>query len=61
MDPLSGAASVFAVVSLALQLVDSVVTIRDFCKRFKGSKAQIDRLLADLLLLQTILESLASS
>ncbi|PMD32578.1 hypothetical protein L207DRAFT_571888 [Hyaloscypha variabilis F] len=61
MDPLSGAASVFAVVSLALQLVDSVVTIRDFCKRFKGSKAQIDRLLADLLLLQAILESLAGS
>ncbi|KAN0121729.1 hypothetical protein V8E51_000055 [Hyaloscypha variabilis] len=61
MDPLSGAASVFAVVSLALQLVDSVATIRDFCQRFKGSKAQIDRLLADLLLLQAILESLAGS
>jgi hypothetical protein len=61
MDPLSGAASVFAVVSLAFQLVDCIVQIRDFCKRVKGSKSQIDRLLADLSLLQTILESLASS
>ncbi len=61
MDPLSGAASVFAVVSLAFQLVDYIVQIRDFCKRVKGSKSQIDRLLADLSLLQTILESVASS
>jgi len=48
MDPLSGVASVFAVASLALQLIQTVDTVKTFVKDVKGASKELERL-AELL------------
>jgi hypothetical protein len=48
MDPLSGAASVIAVASLALQLLQSVDTVKAFVRDIQSASKDSERL-ADLL------------
>ena len=42
----------FAVASLAIQLLESVIKIHDFCKHRKNASEQLDNIVAALALLQ---------
>jgi hypothetical protein len=55
MDGLSGAASVMAAVSLTIQLVGTVNTLRKFWLGIKGAPAEVQDIVDDLALLNGIL------
>lgn len=55
MEALSGAASGIAVVSLTIQLIQSVALIRDFMKDVKGASKELQRLVGKLELLNALL------
>ncbi|CAN9479012.1 unnamed protein product [Alternaria alternata] len=57
MEALSGAASGIAVVSLAIQLIQSVALIREFIKDVKGASKELHRLVGKLELLNALLEN----
>jgi hypothetical protein len=57
MEALSGAASGIAVVSLAIQLIQSVALVREFVHDVKGASKELDRLVARLELLNALLEN----
>jgi hypothetical protein len=61
MDGISAAASVFAVVSLAIQLLESAIKIHDFFKRCKNASDQLDNIIADLALLQTVFRNIINT
>jgi hypothetical protein len=61
MDGISAAASVFAVVSLAIQLLESAIKIQDFFKRCKNASDQLDNVIADLALLQTVFRNIINT
>jgi hypothetical protein len=61
MDGLSIAASAFAVVSLAIQLADSVIKISHVCKSYKHAPEQVDQIVGDLDLLRSIFGSIAQA
>ncbi|CAN9431128.1 unnamed protein product [Alternaria alternata] len=56
MEALSGAASGIAVVSLTIQLIQSVALIREFIKDVKGASKELHRLVGKLELLNALLE-----
>lgn len=56
MEPLSGAASGMAVVSLALQLIQSVSSINAFIQAVKGAPTEITRLTSSLDRLHALLQ-----
>ena len=56
MEALSGAASGIAVVSLTIQLIQSVALIREFIKDVKGASKELYRLVGKLELLNALLE-----
>lgn len=56
MEPLSGIASGMAVVSLSLQLIQSVDTIRTFIRNVKEAEKELERLASLLTRLAAILE-----
>ena len=56
MEALSGAASGIAVVSLTIQLIQSVVLVREFIKDVKGASKELYRLVGKLELLNALLE-----
>lgn len=56
MEPLSGVASGMAVVSLSLQLIQSVDKIRTFIGNVKGAAKELERLAGLLCRLAAILE-----
>jgi hypothetical protein len=56
MDCLSGPASVMAAVSLAVQLVDTVNTVREFWMKMKNAQAEAGEIVDDLALLNCILD-----
>jgi hypothetical protein len=56
MEALSGAASGIAVVSLTIQLIQSVALIREFIKDVKGASKELQRLVGKLELLNALLE-----
>ena len=58
MDGLSAAASGIAVVSLAIQLIDSVRDVRRFLKRVSDAPKELKRLLGLLEQLELILENI---
>jgi len=55
MDGLSGASSVIAVVSVAIQLAEGIKDIVELCKAIKATPADVDALCYELELLNTIL------
>lgn len=55
MEPLSGAASAIAVVSLSIQLIESVDRIKSFIKNVKGAPKELERLVGLLTRLAAIL------
>jgi hypothetical protein len=55
MDGLSGAASVMAAVSLTIQLVGTVNTLREFWLGMKSAPAEVKEIVDDLELLNGIL------
>lgn len=57
MEALSGAASGIAVVSLTIQLIQSVALIREFIKDVKGASKELHRLVGKLELLNALLEN----
>jgi hypothetical protein len=56
MEALSGAASGIAVISLAIQLSQSVALIREFVRDVKGASKELERLVGKLELLNALLE-----
>ncbi|KAB2104462.1 hypothetical protein AG0111_0g7834 [Alternaria gaisen] len=56
MEALSGAASGIAVVSLTIQLIQSIALIREFIKDVKGASKELQRLVGKLELLKALLE-----
>jgi hypothetical protein len=56
MEALSGAASGIAVVSLTIQLIQSVALIREFIKDVKSASKELHRLVGKLELLNALLE-----
>ena len=56
---MDGAASAFAVVSLALQLADSVKKLYDFWESVRDAPRDIQATTSDLKILQSILSSIA--
>ncbi|CAN9449549.1 unnamed protein product [Alternaria alternata] len=56
MEALSGAASGIAVVSLTIQLIQSVALVREFIHDVKGASKELHRLVAKLELLNALLE-----
>jgi hypothetical protein len=58
MDGLSGAASVMAAVSLAIQLVGTVNTLREFWIGMKSAPAEVKDIIDDLALLNSILDGI---
>jgi hypothetical protein len=56
MEALSGAASGIAVVSLTIQLIQSVALVREFIKDVKGASKELHRLVGKLELLNALLE-----
>jgi hypothetical protein len=56
MEALSGAASGIAVVSLTIQLIQSVALVREFIQDVKGASKELRRLVAKLELLNALLE-----
>ena len=56
MEALSGAASGIAVVSLTIQLIQSVALVREFIKDVKGASRELHRLVDRLELLNALLE-----
>jgi hypothetical protein len=61
MDPISGAASIFAVVSLALQLVGSVDNARRFLRNIKDAPVEFQRLAESLDQLHLLLSDITDS
>ena len=57
MEALSGAASGIAVISLTIQLIQSVALIREFIKDVKGASKELHRLMGKLELLNALLEN----
>jgi hypothetical protein len=55
MDGLSGAASVMAAVSLTLQLMDTVNTLREFWLGMKSAPAEVKDIIDNLELLNSII------
>jgi hypothetical protein len=58
MDGLSGAASVMAAVSLAIQLVGTVNTLREFWLGMKSAPSEVKEITDDLALLNCILDGI---
>jgi hypothetical protein len=56
MDCLSGPASVMAAVSLTIQLVDTINTVREFWMKMKNAQAEVGEIVDDLALLNCILD-----
>ena len=56
MEALSAAASVLAIVSLSVQLIQSVALIKEFAQDIKGASKELARLMAKLELLKELLE-----
>jgi hypothetical protein len=56
MEALSGAASGIAVVSLTIQLIQSVAIVREFIQDVKGASKELHRLAGKLELLKALLE-----
>jgi uncharacterized protein YaaN involved in tellurite resistance len=61
MDGVSAAGSVFAVASLAIQLLESAVKIHDFFKRCKNASDQLDNIVVDLASLQTVFKNIINT
>jgi hypothetical protein len=59
MDVLSGASSVIAVVSLAIQLAESTKKLYDFWKLVDEAPDSIQRIVADLKLVSNVLAEIA--
>jgi hypothetical protein len=59
MDGISGASSVLAVVSLAIQLAESAKKLYDFWKSVDEAPASIQRIVADLKLVSSVLTEIA--
>ena len=59
MDGLSSAASGIAVVSLAVQLGDSVKKVCDFWASIKGASEEVEKLSLELSLVSTVLTEIA--
>jgi hypothetical protein len=58
MEPLSGVASGMAVVSLSLQLIQSVFIINTFIRAVKGASKELERLVESLDRLRALLEDI---
>lgn len=56
MEALSGAASGMAVISLSIQLIQSVDKIRTFIRNVKGASAELERLAELLARLAAVLD-----
>jgi hypothetical protein len=61
MDGLGIAASAFAIISLSIQLAESVVKIHDFYKSYQNASAHVNQIVDDLALLQTVFSSIADA
>jgi hypothetical protein len=61
MDGISAVASVFAVASLAIQLLESAIKIHDFLKHCKNAFHQLDNIVADLALLQIVFRKIINT
>jgi hypothetical protein len=59
MEALSGAASGIAVVSLTIQLIQSVALVREFIQDVKGASKELQRLVGKLELLNALLDDAA--
>jgi hypothetical protein len=57
MDPISGTANVIAIVSLVIQVCDSIKKLNDFRRSVKNAPQDITRLGDELLVLQNILQA----
>jgi hypothetical protein len=56
MDGLSGAASVMAAISLTIQLVNTVNTLREFWADMENAPAKVKEIVDDLALLNCVLD-----
>jgi hypothetical protein len=61
MDGVSAAASVFAVASLAIQLLECAIKIHDFFKHCKNASDRLDNIVADLALLQIVFRNIINT
>jgi hypothetical protein len=59
MEPLSGVASGMAVISLSLQLIQSVSTIHAFVRTVKGAPTELSRLIESLERLRALLQDVS--
>lgn len=58
MEGLAGAASAISVLSLSLQLINSIKGIKTFIKNVKGAKTEVERLVEQLERLSELLEEI---
>ena len=58
MEALSGAASAMAVVSLSIQLIETVVTVKAFIRNVKDSRTELERLVDLLERLEGLVEDI---
>jgi hypothetical protein len=61
MEVFAVAANVMAAVSLTLQLVDSIESIKEFWKEMRNASREVEQIIGDLELLEGILDGVGKA